>query len=263
MKKAAFSIIIFASTVFVGCHDEEILTAPKLDYYIESSEFSNQGLKPEFKVSYEYNAESQLTKYIVSVFNLDQSLTEQHYYTFSYANGHVDGIKEFLANSSDAYVEYAYEYLANGNVSKIAETNHAAGVNSVANFTYDLPNNLVKVSYTYSNGGAFEYEFNYTNSNIVTDKTTKGDQLCSNGEYTYDQHKNPFKDLGYVDYDLTTLSANNKLSESVNYVGCSFPSLVPESYTYEYNDRGYPTTVTTHYKSSGSLYSSQKKFFYK
>jgi len=264
MKKVASSIIILASTVLVGCHDEEILSTPKLDYYTESYEIPNVGLTPQSKVAYEYNMDGQLTKYTVFSFNSDmQSTTEQRYFIFSYTNGQVDGIKGFLANSSDVYVEYAYQYLTNSKVSKIIEKNNGAGVNSEANFIYDLSTNVVKVSYTYSNGSAFEYEFNYANDNIITDKTTRGDELCSNGEYTYDQHKNPFNELGYVDYTLTTLSTNNKLRESVNYVACSFPTLVPESYSYEYNDRGYPTTVTTHYKSGGSLHSSQKKFFYK
>jgi hypothetical protein len=100
-----------------------------------------------------------------------------------------------------------------------------------------------------------------TDGNVITDKTTRGSQLCSDGQYTYDDHINPFKNLGYTDYLLTNVSMNNKLSESVNHVNCAFPSFIPESYSYQYNDGGYPTLITTLYKS-GALVST-KEIFYK
>ncbi len=120
---------------------------------------------------------------------------------------------------------------------------------------------LPKSSYTFSNGGSFEYEFNMSGGNVVTDKTTRGSQLCSDGQYTYDDGINPFKNLGYTDYLLTNLSANNKLSENTNYINCSFPSFIPESYSYEYDDRGYPTLITTFYKSRVDRYQKSKGNF--
>ena len=97
----------------------------------------------------------------------------------------------------------------------------------------------------------------------MTDKTTRGSQLCSDGQYAYDDRINPFKNLGYTDYLLTNVSANNKVSENINHINCSFPSFIPESYTYEYNDLGYPTLITTHYKSGSTVVRSQKEIFYK
>jgi hypothetical protein len=264
MKKVIYLVILAIVLIQSSCKEEEIPNSPKLDYYIESYDIPNLGFTPQLKVTYDYNATGSLNKY--TVFSINPTTTameEQRHFDFSYAEGRVDGIKGYLVNSETPYIEYTYQYLPNSNVSKITEKNYAAGVNSEAVFSYSSSNELVNVSYTYSNGGAFQYVFNYINQNIVTDKTTRGDQLCSNGEYTHDQHKNPFKDLGYVDYTLMNFSSNNKLSESVNYVGCAFPTLVPQSYTYEYNDRHYPTVATTHYKSGGSLLRSQKKFFYK
>jgi hypothetical protein len=136
------------------------------------------------------------------------------------------------------------------------------GINSEAIFSYDAQNS-VKVSYTFSNGSSFEYEYFNGGGNIASDKTTKGSQLCSDGEYTYDQNVNPFNKLGYVDYLLTNVSANNKLTEKVNYVACAFPSLVPDSYLYEYDANGFPTVITTLYKSGSTVPKARKELFYK
>ena len=172
----------------------------------------------------------------------------------------VSKINGYLPDVPNPYLEQTYEYFPDGRVSKIKETNGSTGLNSEANFVYDDAHQSTKVFYTFSNGGSFEYEFNMSGGNVVTDKTTRGSQLCSDGQYTYDDGINPFKDLGYTDYLLTNLSANNKLSENTNYVNCAFPSFIPESYSYEYDDRGYPTLITTFYKSAATYQKSKGNF---
>ena len=85
-----------------------------------------------------------------------------------------------------------------------------AGVNAQARFIYDENSQTVNVTYSFLNGNSFEYRYDYGNQNLVTDKTTKGGQLCSEGSYTFDNAINPFRHLGYVDFALTNLSINNK-----------------------------------------------------
>src|SRR5688572_22701180 len=267
MKRLITSLFLPMIFILAGCQDDECPIAAKdqkLDYYIESFDVDGLGFDPQMKVTYEYNSEGRVTQYTVFTYNPEvQSLQELNNFVFTYVNNRVDQIQGYFPDKDTPYVEYSYVYLADGSVSKISEKNTAAGVNSEANFSYDAADNSVKVAYTFSNGGSFDYEFFKEGGNVVSDKTTKGSQLCSDGEYTYDQHINPFNRLGYVDYSLTNVSANNKLTEDVNYVACAFPSLVPESYTYEYNDRGYPTIVTTLYKSGSPSTKARKELFYK
>jgi hypothetical protein len=267
MKSHISVLILFATVILAACQDDDLpLTAtdPKLDYYIESFDVDGLGFDPQMKVTYEYDNNGKVSKYTVLTFNPDVgTLKELRYFDFTYVSNRADKINGFLAEEATPYVVYSYAYSADGSVSKISETNSASGINSEAIFSYDGSDNSVKVAYTFSNGGSFEYEFFHEAGNIVSDKTTKGSQLCSDGEYTYDQHINPFNNLGYVDYLLTNLSANNKLTEDVNYVACAFPSLVPESYSYEYNEKGYPTTITTVYKSGSASAKARKELFYK
>ena len=262
MKKH-FSYLFLILSLF-NCHSEEPITAhePILDYYIESYDFPDLGFQPALKVTYEYNSSGKLNKSRVLSYNPDlKSFHELRYLDFIYSDNALSKILGYLPDETNPYLEDTYEYLPDGRVSKIKETNTSIGINSEANFAYDQTNQSTKVSYTFSNGGSFEYEFYVSDGNVVTDKTTRGSQLCSDGQYTYDDGINPFKNLGYIDYLLTNLSANNKLTENTNYVNCSFPSFIPESYSYEYNDRGYPTLITTFYKS-GTLV-SRKEIFYK
>lgn len=257
---------LLLSLVIFGCHSEEVITAHegKLDYYVESYDIPDLGFQPQLKVIYEYNSSGKLSKYTVLTYNPDsKSIEEQRHFDFIYSDNEVSKIIGSIPGAIDPYLEYVYVYFPDGKVSKIKETNTAVGINSEANFAYDEANQSTKVSYTFSNGGSFEYEFHWTNGNIVTDKTTRGSQLCSDGQYTYDDHVNPFKNLGYTDYLLTNLSANNKVSENINHVNCSFPSFIPVSYSYEYDDLGYPTLITTFYKSGSAIGSSKKEIFYK
>lgn len=271
MKKGPlYMFILLTALISAGCQNDEVTpipqdtTTPKLDYYIEAYDVPGLGFVPQTKVSYDYNDAGKVNRYTVFSYNTDSGTLEYlRSFVFSYVNNRVDKVRGYLAGAASPYVEYSYEYLINDNVSRITESNHAAGVNSEANFSYNVVNNSIKVAYTFSNGASFEYEFSYDSENILNDKTTRGTQVCSSGLYTYDQHINPFRNLGYVDYMLNNLSVNNKLTETVNYVGCSFPTMVPVSYSYEYDDKGYPTEVTTLYKSGSSVKMAQKEIFYK
>lgn len=258
------AILLVLISFMIGCNEDEIHQAKVvLDYYEETFEIDDLGFQPQNKTLYHYSLFGQLQGY--TFFSFDpgtEAMVEQRHFVFTYKNGNVDVIEGFLTNSTSPYIKYSYEY-DGSNIKKIKETNYAAGINSEATFSYPSANSIA-ASYQFSNGGSFEYEVTLNGDNIVSDKTTKGAQLCSNGVYTYDEHHNPFNALGYVDYFLTNVSANNKLTEAVEYVGCAFPSLKPESYEYEYNSDGYPTEMITRYASPNEIKPrSIKKFFYK
>ena len=237
-KHLSYFFLIF---ILFGCHSEEAITAhePRLDYYVESYDIQDLGFRPSIKVTYEYNSSGKLTKSRVLSYNPNsKSFDELRHLDFIYSDNAVMKILGYLPDEINHYLEYAYQYLPDGRVSKIKETNTSIGINSEANFVYDDTHQSTKVFYTFSNGGSFEYEFKMSGGNVVSDKTTRGSQLCSDGQYTYDDGINPFKNLGYTDYLLTNLSANNKLLEDANYINCSFPSFIPESYSNEYDDQG-------------------------
>jgi hypothetical protein len=120
---------------------------------------------------------------------------------------------------------------------------------------------VINATYTAGNGGGFQYELTLPHGNISTDRTNRGNQLCNTGTYEYDKGINPYKHLGYMDFFLQNYSLNNRLSENIEYLGCSFPTLIPETYTYEYDASGYPTASNTFYK--GGNYETRTTYFYK
>jgi len=250
--------------MMIGCHEDE--ANPKvitLDYYEEMFDIPDLGFQPQNKTVYDYDFAGRLRRSTFFSFDLDaETMVEQRHFVFSYVGGKVDKIEGFLTNSTSPYIEYAYQY-QDARVTKITENNYSAGVNSVATFSYPSAN-VIRVAYEFSNGGSFDYEMFVEGNNILKDKTTRGAQLCSDGEYTYDKHPNPFNTLGYVDYLLSNVPVNNKLTENVSYVACAFPNLKPETYEYVYNSEGYPTEVTTTYVSDDDVApKSTRKFFYK
>ena len=263
MKNLRYPVLIVFAALFAGCDEEHPTnTGIKLAYFIESYDMNDVGFEASMRVNYTYNKAGKLTKYTILSFNPNSGAAEQQrYFTFSYSGTRLEGIKGYLPAANSPYIEYSYSYLPSDEVSKITQDDHSSGISSEVTFAYNQ-NGIVKASYVFSNGGSFEYEFDHATGNVVTDKTTRGSQVCSEGQYTYDAQKNPFYSMGYVDYLLTNLSVNNKVSESVSYLACAFPTLIPESYTYEYNEDGYPTSATTFYKSDASVKRSKKEFFY-
>ncbi|HEY5750375.1 MAG TPA: hypothetical protein VIU12_30125, partial [Chryseolinea sp.] len=135
-----------------------------------------------------------------------------------------------------------------GTENKITATLHYANelVGTQTSRT-DNENNRVNVNYSYSNGRAFSYAFDVSYKNIVSDKTTQG-QICNTGNYAYDKNINPFRHLGYMDFNFENWPANNKVTEDVHYLACGFPSIIPVSHVCTYDSDGYPLTKITTYK---------------
>ena len=171
---------------------------------------------------------------------------------FTYSGNLLKKIATTSSINETSYVEDNYTYDADGVVSHIQHKDSGSGVTTDVDLTFLFGGRVVKAVYRNSNGTGFEYEFANQYGNMKNDKTTRGGELCSDGAFTSDKNINPLKHLGYVDYLMRNLSINNRLTESVNYVGCAFPSLVPESYSYVYDEDGYPLRATTNYRGTAA-----------
>lgn len=169
-----------------------------------------------------------------------------------------DVINEYDADG-DLIRETSYTYGLDEAAVRIVDNNINAGVTGTMLLSYDNDGKRT-ASYSFSNGGSFAYEFVYSYKNIVSDKTTRGSTLCNEGHYLYDHGINPFRQIGYLDFTLNNLSANNKVEESIDYLACSQPGVVPSHYTYEYNEGGYPTVKTTHFAGTDKVL--QVRYFY-
>lgn len=208
-------------------------------------------MEPVSKVSYEYQNGRVSKIHYYTWSKIEKAFVDESRSEFTYEGDKVKKIVTYLAGQEDQYAEDNYTYDAEGYVSHIQHKGVAAGITTDVDFQHLYGDRLVKASYSLSNGTGFEYEFVNQNGSQKSDKTTRGSQLCSEGTYTSDKNINPLKHLGYTDYLLRNYSISNRLTESVNYVGCSFPSFIPESYEYVYDGDGYPLRATTNYRSSG------------
>lgn len=222
-------------------------------------------LKVQSRTEYSYDNSGSVHR-ITNYGNYTNDSTAElptSYQTFEYLNGNgkLSKLTTYYSENNFKASEDSYEYGVNGDLLRITQANYAAAVNSVMSLSADAVTQKIKASYSYSNGRGFDYEFVYNCKNLVSDKTTEGSTVCNNGVYAYDRNINPFKHLGYISYLLAdNYSINNRVSENVNYINCAFPSLVPLSYSYKYDDLGYPTEKTTKYK--GTTLTSAVKYYY-
>jgi hypothetical protein len=241
-------------------------TAKKLAYYVsyierpDPVEWGKTYMDPQSTVEYEYRADGKVDK--MKIYGYVDSLKtfkEQRYFQFTYADGKVSKLSGFHVGHIAPYLEDFYTY-TNGKVTKIQEVNYAGGLTTDLEIGYFEAQGFVTASYTSSNNTSFVYQFNYSNGNIVSDKTSRFGILCNTGTYTRDKNINPMAHLGYTDFFFRNLSVNNKTAENVTYTGCAFPTLIPESYVYVYDPEGYPTEEKTIYKSSNLVMTT--KYYY-
>jgi len=236
-------------------------------FSFEYREGPNNTFPVTSRTEYEYNSTGKIERMtFFEDYSTDSTTkipTRYRVFTYLGGTGGVSKITEYLASGNATLFEDTYEYGVDGALLRITEVR--GGINGpitgVMSLSYDASNIHAIASYQYSNGGGFDYSFDYFLKNIVDDKTTKAGELCNQGAYSYDRNINPFKHMGYVSYILDNYSANNKVSEDVNYLACAFPTLIPESYSYEYDNMGYPTKKITHYKG-GQTHVSATKYYY-
>ncbi|HZY78750.1 MAG TPA: hypothetical protein VFE50_04455, partial [Cyclobacteriaceae bacterium] len=208
-------------------------------------------MEPVSRVQHLYNNDGKIALIKSSTWNREtQSYFDNSRLEFRYQGGRVMKIETYMAGESGVYSEDNYTYDANGYATHIQHKVPGTGINTDVDLSYQYTDRVVKASYKLSNGNGFEYEMVIKNGSLKTDKSTRGGQLCSDGTFTYDKGVNPLKHLGYTDYLLRNYSISNRLTEDVNYVGCAFPSLIPDAYDYVYDQDGYPLRATTIYRGS-------------
>jgi hypothetical protein len=205
---------------------------------------------PISKTNYEYH-EGRISLIQNSTWSeLDEEFIDDTRMEFTYSQDRVFQIQTRQSGTNIIYSEDTYTYDDLGQPIHIQHKGE--GVTTEIDLSYLKNNRVVKATYRLSNGRGFEYEFMTEHGSIKSDKTTRNSQLCSEATYTSDKNINPLKHLGYTDYLLRNYSASNRLTESANYVACSFPSLMAESYEYVYDEDGYPVRATTTFKGTDS-----------
>lgn len=212
---------------------------------------------PVNRTIYFYDETGRLTRRDRKTYNAElQDFTLSEYTTFAYENNRVKTLRKYDATVADP-VELkeltTYEYNTAGNISRMILENYGAGITTTADLAYGYsPAGTVTVTYSNSNGTGLTYQITLQDKNIISETVTTGGSLCQDADFTYDKNINPYRHLGFVDIFFSDYSANNRLTEAVEYK-CSYPSMIPESYDYEYDEKGYPIESVTHLKGGGNI----------
>lgn len=237
--------------------------AKKLLKYETSRETSIPGTgivyQPQSRVKYTYREDGRVDFIAYEIYNSVNLVFEaMKTETFHYEGEVLSKINTTVNEQLNRVDEYFY-----GTENKIVQ--QISGL-TLTQTTHYVESNRVQIDYEVSNGNSFAYAFDIREKNIARDKTTKPGQLCSEGMYTYDKNINPFRHLGYMDFNLQNWSASNKLTEQVEYKACSFPTLIPVWHRYVYDVDGYPTEKITTYQSGSpqqtSPYHSKVEYYY-
>ena len=237
--------------------------AKKLSMYVTSKQINVLDTEADYptesRVLYAYDEADRLESITYETYNTQTlQFEEMMAEAFIYEGTAVSKIIRTV--NGRLYSEYRYEY---GEEDKIIEKVYD-GLEGTLTIALKA-DGKVNTKYSFSNGGSFFYDFSTAYKNIISDKTTKYGELCSRGNYTYDQNINPFRHLGYTDFYLKNWSASNKLTQHIDYLACSFPAnRVPVSYLYTYDEDGYPVKNITTYQGSphSPIYHSKIDFYY-
>lgn len=237
--------------------------AKKLASYVSYALDIDFDSQPSTRTSYEYNEAGQLRVVRHANYNPE---TEQFQTmdadSFVYENNLLSKIM-YVVNG-EATVKYEYKYGVDDKVIYSIVDEDGNPLLFTRTSTKDNTGGKVNALYSISNGNSYSYQFDVLYKNIVSDKTQQSGQVCNEGTYQYDKNINPFRHLGYVDFNYLNLSINNELKDNVEYKACSFPGAIPDFYSYEYDNEGYPTKKITTYKTNGEGLASHTeiRFYY-
>jgi len=230
------------------------------EYFLGSDGAPVSGTQEE----YQYTPDGKLDKIIQSSYSAQtSSFTPTGRDEFVYSGPALNKINRFFGTT---LIE---EYVYSGNVGFYrpgAITKNSGGYNDVAqfDFAFEPGKPAIKIEYTVSANNTTT-NIIYTGTvdwkTITTTREIKENELCNEGQFTYDKYINPFRHLGYLDYYAGNFSANNTVSESVNYYSCGVPDLQPTLHTYTY-DGGFPVIKETIYKAQPPYQEQRKSKMY-
>jgi len=179
------------------------------------------------------------------------------------------------SNSTSFSYSEKFEYAQNGKISKVEGTNYYHTYtyntsNQLTNISYFVDNiitskidiqynssgQLIKKIYSESISGTLVYigyrDYSYSdNTSINAIKESfknTGNVLQFYIQYEYDEKANPFSNIG-LDHSLSVPAVNN-ISKSTYTQITGSPSATVTSFTYKYNDSGYPSQLVK--SSSGN-----------
>lgn len=210
--------------------------------------------------SYLRNGQYELDSKSVYAYTVSGNIQTQSYYTYNAATS------AFELNSVSSF-EYVNNKVSRITMIKSGETQTTSktfkytegrlsnifidetGVDTEVLVIYQ-PDNSVQAIYNSSNGRYFTYIFSTVNQNVTVEEIYgENGELKSKVTHTYDDKKNPYSLEGYTDAFFLNYSANNKTATTSDYMGGSYPQIVPDTYEYIYNDLGFPTQQITRFKS--------------
>ncbi len=247
-----FLFLLFISALVFSCSDDAsdpVRTAPKLKSVTNFIQNQSGEFRPTGKLEYHYGSGQKPSSSVLSQYDImDKTYSVFSTTEYRYSDNRLTKMEESMVGQSDKKVT-TYEY-ANDQVSKIKEDT-PAGVDTEATIHY-LPGNQVEITYNHSNGRWFIYKFTLINGNKKFEQVIGDDhQLSSEVNHEFDSGKNPLTLLGYTDLFFNTISVNNKIKTETNIITAPYPQSTPVSYSYEYNESGYPTQQITTYQSLG------------
>ncbi|HEY0612793.1 MAG TPA: hypothetical protein VGD35_24115 [Chitinophaga sp.] len=178
------------------------------------------------------------------------------------------------ANGEDSEIFSSFEYTLNYPMIEKIRYYTQGQVQGYDSLVYNAEGQIVaryffsrKADNTFENHNYQHYTWNSEGNIIRLDnygRNREGNsfELGSSVTYTYDRNPNPQKqvtDLCYItDIMPAFLSANNILTEEINYAGAAGRHF--NTYSYEYNAAQYPVSITAHYGLDGLSETTQLSY---
>ncbi len=200
------------------------------------------------KTAYEYLPDGNIKKIIYYQKKADNtpyiSMSEE----FMYNNGRVEKINKYNESQTlSGYISFSYD--AQG---RVAAMDHKInGEQTIASVSYSnvVSRQEVQIHYRYPGKNVdMNYFMTFAGDNLVECAATTFNHSSELSQYSYDSNINPYAHMNYPDLFLSHNSKNNVAASQQSFMA-SYPVAVVRSYSYKYDNEGYPVELVREYKS--------------
>ena len=218
---------------------------------------------PQSKNEYLYDAAGKLIHINYFLKRADKSVYIAMQDELEYSGSNVQTVRRY--NEAGVLTgTTSFSYNNEGKVTRISQNENGEQTTGVVQY-FNNTHKEVSIHYTYgSQTYTRDYIMTLNRGNVMKDIAYTSNQTSETGLYEHDLQINPYVHMKWPNLFLSNSSKNNLTKQYKNYQH-NYPDAVPYSFSYTYDNEGYPKELVKSfrsYPSNAHLFNTKTVYVY-